>query len=103
VSVATAYSVYAESGAAVKKASVRDSVFESLDVARDPLSPPAAISMNYRMAPKDADPREPIAVSNFNQHPGDDFKVYYSLEAPLSVAPCHDSRPDIDGWICSKP
>ena len=90
----------AEAGAAIKKAVVRDSVFEPLNVPVDPLNPPAAISMNYRMAPNDPDPRDPIAVYNFNKKPGDNFKVYYSLEAPQSVAPCHDTRSGIGGWVC---
>jgi len=98
--IATAYTASAEAGAAIKKAVVRDAVFEPLDVPVDPLNPPAAISMNYRMSPSDPDPRDPIAVYNFNAKPGDDFKIYYSLEAPQSVAPCHDTRPGIGGWIC---
>ena len=100
VVIATAYSVNAETRAAFKRAVVRDSVFEPLDVPADPLNPPAAISMNYRMASGDPDPRDPILVSNFNKKTGDNFKVYYSLEAPQSVAPCHDTRPDIGGWVC---
>jgi len=100
VVLATAYTASAEAGAAIKKAVVRDSVFEPLDVPVDPLNPPGAISMNYRMAPNDADPRDPIAVYNFNGKTGDDFKIYYSLDAPESVAPCHDTRPGIGGWIC---
>lgn len=79
---------------------VRDSVFEPLSVPVDPLNPPAAISMNYRMSPNDPEPRAPIDVYNFNAKPGDDFKVYYSLEAPESVAPCHDTRSVIGGWVC---
>ena len=100
VVLATAYTASAEAGAAIKKAVVRDSVFEPLDVPVDPLNPPGAISMNYRMAPNDADPRDPIAVYNFNGKTGDDFKLYYSLDAPESVAPCHDTRPGMGGWIC---
>ena len=48
--------------------------------------------MNYRMAPGDTAPRDPIFIYDFNKKPGDTFKVYYSLEAPQSVAPCNDSR-----------
>jgi hypothetical protein len=61
---------------------------------------PEAISMNQGMAPSDAQPRDPIQVVDFNQKTGDSFKVYYSLEAPATVAPCHDSRPGIGGWVC---
>jgi hypothetical protein len=100
VSVATAYRASAEAGAAVKKAVVRGSVFEPLDVPVDSLNPPAAISMNHRMAPNDPDPRDPIAVYNYNGKAGDDFNVYYSLEAPAHLAPCHDTRPQIAGWVC---
>jgi hypothetical protein len=98
--IATVYSSTAEAGGAIKKAAVRDAVFEPLNVNADPLNPPAAISMNYRMASGDPDPRDPISVYNFNKKPGDNFKVYYSLEAPPKVAPCQDSRPDIGGWVC---
>jgi hypothetical protein len=45
-------------------------------------------------------PREPILVQDFNNRPGETFKVYYSLDAPPQAAPCHDSRPDIGGWVC---
>jgi G8 domain len=100
VIIATAYTASAEAGAAIKKAVVRDSVFEPIDVPLDPLNPPAAISMNYHMAPGDPDPRDPILVYNHNKKSGDDFKVYYSLDAPASVAPCHETRPDVSGWIC---
>ena len=80
---------------------MHSSTFESLtDVPVDADNPPAAISMNYRMAPGDTAPREPILVHDFNEKPGDTFKVYYSLDAPPQVAPCHDSRSDIGGWIC---
>ena len=84
----------------IKKAVIRDSVFEPLNVPVDPLNPPAAISMNHRMSPNDPEPRDPISVYNYNAKPGDDFKVYYSLEAPQSVAPCHDTRAGISGWVC---
>ena len=84
----------------MKTAIVRSSVFEPLNVPANPRIPPAAISMNYRMAPNDADPRMPIYVYDFNKKPGDDFKVYYSLQAPRNVAPCNDSRPALDGWVC---
>ena len=100
VSIATAYTVSAEAGAAIKKALVRDSVFEALDVPADPLNPPAAISMNHGMAANDSDPRDPIVVKNYNNKPGDDFKVYYSREAPPRVSPCHDTRAGIGGWVC---
>jgi hypothetical protein len=26
--------------------------------------------------------------------------VYYSLEAPADVAPCHETRSDVQGWVC---
>jgi hypothetical protein len=100
ISVATVYSSSAEAGAAVKVATVREAVFEPLDVLADPLNPPGAISMNYGMSSGDPDPRDPIRIFNFNEKPGDNFKVYYSLEAPPSAAPCHDTRPGISGWIC---
>jgi hypothetical protein len=100
IAIATAYTASAEAGASVKKAVVRDSVFKALDVPADPLNPPAAISMNHGMAPGDPDPRDPIVIYNYDTRPGDDFKVYYSLEAPKSAAPCQDARPGIVGWVC---
>ncbi len=56
--------------------------------------------MNYRMAPGDPERRDPIQITGYNGKPGDDFSVYYSLDAPADVAPCHDTRPDIAGWVC---
>jgi hypothetical protein len=56
--------------------------------------------MNYRMAPGDPDPRDAVQVIDFNKKAGDNFKVYYSLEAPSKVAPCNDSRAGIGGWVC---
>ena len=100
VVIATAYKASAEVGAAIKKAVVRDSVFESLDVPVDPWNPPATISMNHRMAHDDPEPRDPIVVYNYNAKPGDDFRVYYSLDAPQRVAPCRETRPGIGGWVC---
>ena len=100
VSIATSYTVSAEAGAALKKAVLRDTVFERLDVPADPLNPPAAISMNHGAAPNDPEPRAPITIYNHNGKPGDDFKVYYSREAPPGVAPCHDTRPEVGGWVC---
>jgi hypothetical protein len=102
ITIATAYTASAEAGAAIKRAVVRNSVFDPLDVPVDPLNPPAAISMNHRMAPNDPDPRDPIVVYDYNARPGDDFKVYYSLGAPARVAPCHETRPGIGGWVCGR-
>ena len=99
VVVATTYQPPA-SRRPVKTAVVRNSVFEPLKVPAIPKTPPAAISMNYNMAPDDREPRAPILVYDFNKKAGDDFKVYYSLQAPLTVAPCNDSRPALDGWVC---
>jgi G8 domain len=101
VVVGTAYAPAVPGGRPDRVAVVRSSSFEPLPgVPVNPASPPAAISMNYRMAPGDAAPREPILVQDFNNKPGETFKVYYSLEAPPAVAPCHESRPDIGGWVC---
>jgi hypothetical protein len=101
VVVGTAYASGSADVRPDRMAVVRSSSFEPLpDVPVNPANPPAAISMNYRMAPGDAAPREPILVQDFNNKPGETFKVYYSLDAPPNVAPCHDSRPDIGGWVC---
>ena len=58
--------------------------------------------MNYGMGPEDARPREPVLVYNFNKQSGNDFKVYISLNAPAAVAPCHDTKPAIGGWVCKR-
>jgi len=101
VVVATAYSSNAKKDGPLKKAIVRNSVFEPLNgVPSSQANPPAAISMNYRMAPGDPDPRDAIQVIDFNKKAGDNFKVYYSLEAPSKVAPCNESRAGIGGWVC---
>jgi hypothetical protein len=101
VVVATTYQPKPANRKPVKTAVVRNSVFEPLNnVPVNPRIPPAAISMNYRMAPNDAEPRVPIQVYDFNKKSGDNFKVYYSLDAPPTVAPCHESRQAVDGWVC---
>ena len=56
--------------------------------------------MNYYMAPNDSEPRVPILVYDFNKKAGDNFKVFYSLDAPPNVAPCNESRATVDGWVC---
>jgi len=101
VVVGTAYRSSSINDKPVKTAVVRNSVFESLsNVAVSQTNPPAAVSMNYRMAPGDSAPRDPIFVYGFNKKSGDDFKVYYSLEAPQTVAPCNEKRTGFDGWVC---
>jgi hypothetical protein len=100
VVVATTYRPKSRNQKPVKTAVVRSSVFGTLDVPANPRTPPAAISMNYNMAPDDPDPRVPIEVYDFNKKAGDSFKVYYSLQAPKTVAPCNESRSAIDGWVC---
>ena len=97
--VATAYAAGGKSQPPLKTATVRDSVF--LPLAGIPTfntSPPAAISMNYRMASGDSAPRDPISVYNFNKKSGDNFKVFYSLDASpkLRLAGIRD-RTSADG------
>ena len=100
VSVATAYTANGGRGVAVKRAEVRRSVFEPLDVPAADAWPIESISMNYEMHPGDLQPRDPILVYDYNNQPGDDFKVYYSHQAPEAVAPCHDAQRGIGGWVC---
>lgn len=89
------------SAGARKTATVRASTFEPLPGVPDsPLAKPAAISMNYQMAAGDPEPRDPITVVDFNNRPGDSFKVYYSLDAPAKTAPCQEARQGLDGWVC---
>ncbi|MGE3511803.1 MAG: hypothetical protein AB7N65_23295, partial [Vicinamibacterales bacterium] len=88
-------------GTAKKSATVRASSFEGLSgVPESPLAKPSAISVNYQMAPGDTEPRAPVQVVDFNNQPGDNFKVYYSLSAPVKTAPCQNARDGVDGWVC---
>ena len=101
VVVATAYRAKSTNDKPVKTAVVRGSVFEPLgNVPVSQLNPPAAISMNYRMAAGDTEPRDPIFVYDFNRQAGDNFKVYYSLKVPENVAPCNEKKAGLDGWVC---
>ena len=101
VVVGTGYTDPSSTQPPSKRAVVRASTFEVLpDVPLDAANPPVAISMNYLMAPGDTAARAPIFVYDFNNQPGDTFKVYYSLDAPPQVAPCHESRGGIGGWVC---
>ena len=101
VSVATSYRANSNNDKPLKQAVVRSSTFAPLNgVTSFSANPPAAISMNYRMAPGDTGLREPIFIYDFNRKAGDNFKVYYSLEAPQNNAPCNDQRPEIAGWTC---
>ena len=52
------------------------------------------------MTPQDARPRDPILVFEYNKQPEQNFRVYYSLQAPEKVAPCHDTMPAVGGWVC---
>jgi hypothetical protein len=97
VAVATAY---AGRGTPAKRAIVRNSRFESLDVPRA-MYEPAAISMNYGMSRGDLQRREPLIVHDFNQQPGNTFRVFYSLDLPANAAPCTDSRPQVAGFVCA--
>lgn len=101
VVVATAYSANGVNGNPLKKATVRNSLFGSLPgIPSFEMNPPASISMNYRMATGDAEPRDPIEIIDFNKKPGDSFKVYYSLDANPKLAPCKEQRQGIGGWVC---
>jgi hypothetical protein len=87
-------------GEPVKRAVVRSSIFEALDVKGTETWPSESISMNYGMTPRDSQPRAPLLVFDYNKQPGNNFKVYYSYQAPEVVAPCHDAMPGIGGWVC---
>lgn len=93
---------YASAGRpSLKSATVRGSRFDRLDVpaARYPA---AAISMNYGMAPGDAQPREPIRVVDFNGRSGDTFRLFYSLGLSEAQVPCRTTRPDLSGVVCAE-
>jgi len=98
--VATGYASDSELARAAKRSIVRNTTFEPLVLPGRSMYAPVAVSMNYRMAPGDTEPRDPIEIIDFNGRSGDDFKVYYSLDAPPDVAPCHETQPDITGWVC---
>ncbi len=100
INVATEYVDPAGGGVPHKSAVVRASVFEPLETRAEGVPAPAAISMNYGMAPQDARPRAPLLVYDFDNQPGQNFKVYYSLNGPAAGAPCHETRPGIAGWVC---
>ena len=100
ISVATAYAANASGGRPLKNAVVRGTVFEPLDVPSAAGSRAESISMNFDMAPGDDEPRDPIVVHDYNGQPGNSFRVYYSLQAPESTAPCHETAPGIGGWVC---
>ena len=100
ISIATSYASNAADGIPIKHAEVRDSVFETMDLQTATDWPPESISMNWGMTPRDSEPRDPIDVYDYNGEPGYNFKVYYSYEAPRDTAPCHDTAPNIGGWVC---
>ena len=100
IAINTGYAPEGESPFAAKHAVVKNATFKALDVPPNPMNKPGAVSMNYGVSGGDTEKRDPITIENFNGKAGDDFNVYYSLEAPADVAPCHDTRPDVEGWVC---
>ena len=99
VAIGTAYTSSGRPSA--KTAMVLGSRFDRLDVPAARY-PPAAISMNYGMAPGDAQPREPIRVVDFNGRPGDTFRLFYSLGLAEAQAPCRTTRADLSGVVCPE-
>jgi len=99
VSVATAYSTN-NAGVSSKSAVVRNSMFEPLDLKGAATGPSESISMNYGTPPGDPQPRDPLLVYDYDKQPGNDFKVYYSYQAPEIAAPCHNALKGIGGWVC---
>jgi G8 domain len=100
VAISTGYAAEGESPFAVKHAAVKNVTFAPLDVPASPVNAAGAISMNYGVSGGETEKRDPIAVSSFNGKAGDDFNVYYSLDAPPDVAPCHETRAEVQGWVC---
>ena len=98
VAIGTAY--VRPGGSSPKRALVRRSRFDTLDVPPGRY-PAAAISMNYGMASGDVQPREPIRVVDFNARPGDSFRLFYSLGVSEALAPCRTSRRDLSGLACA--
>ena len=102
VSIATAYTSNAAGGAPVKTAEVRSSVFETFSPQAGNDWPAESISMNWGMRPRDTQPRDPIAVFDYNKQAGSDFRVYYSYDVPADSAPCGETREGIGGWVCEQ-
>lgn len=98
VAVATAYARPSPAVPA-KTAIIRNSVFQPLPATPSQFQP-GAISMNYGMAPGDTVPREPLTVYGFNQQPGDNFRLFYSLDLPAGIAPCVATRAEVAGFVC---
>jgi hypothetical protein len=104
VAVATAYAQTDATPWTRKRVVIRNSRFEPLPGAAVGQYAPAAISMNYGMAPGDLERREPAIVYDFNGHVGDTFRVFYSLDYPVrDLAPpsCQVPRSEIGGFVCS--
>lgn len=97
VAVATAYAI---PKARLKRATVRNTRFDVLDAPKG-MYDPAAISMNYGMSRGDLQRRDPVVVYDFNQQPGNNFRVFYSLEVPETAAPCTEARPNVEGFVCA--
>ena len=96
VAVATAYTQSATAAGIKKDVVIRNSRFEALVGAAVGQYSPAAVSMNYGMAPGDLASREPAIVYDFNGKAGDTFRVFYSLDYPVQqLAPpsCQVPRP----------
>ena len=104
VAVATAYTQSATAAGIKKDVVIRNSRFEPLVGAAVGQYSPAAVSMNYGMAPGDLARREPAIVYDFNGKAGDTFRVFYSLDYPVQeLAPpsCQVPRPGIVGFVCA--
>ena len=101
VAVATGYSTEIESPLVLKHAVVRGATFAPLDLPGEPDKPAEQfVSMNYRMSGGDTDRRDPISVVDFNGHAATTSACITRSRAPPDVAPCHDTRPDVQGWVC---
>jgi parallel beta-helix repeat protein len=100
VDIATAYSSNDREARSNTDAIVRAITFQALSVKDGTAA--EAISTNYGMPPGDPRPRNPVHVYDFDRKPGDNFDLYYSKKAPESAAPCHETRPAIDGWVCRE-
>ena len=80
----------------MKKAVVRSTVFEPLTSRGPQPYPPGGDFDELRNDAGRAGPREPVLVYDFNKQSGNNFKVYYSLQAPASCRSV--SRHDAGYW-----
>jgi hypothetical protein len=100
VAVGTTYVDPNRASPPVKRAVVRNTRFDALNVAAMARYAPAAISMNYGTSGGDRKLRVPLEVYGYNTRRDDNFRIFYSNEIPAAAAPCTGPTAGIDGFAC---